>query len=102
MSPTSYSLDARSGAEAYEQQKNWGELLTRTQGEKPEECYKNIGEECSYMYFWNDGAIDASEERPIPCRSRVGRLINHSISKANIETVLREIIIECHNWLFVR
>ena len=38
----------------------------------------------SYMFFFRNGCIDASFQQPVPFRSRVGKLINHSRGKANV------------------
>ena len=63
---------------------HWGELLTRAEGEHREEEYAQRKDVGSFMFFWRNGCIDANHEPPIPYKSRIGRLINHSRGKANV------------------
>ena len=79
-----YSWDGRGGKVGDRWETRWGELLTREEGERRNKEYATQEELGSYMFFFRNGCIDATFEPPVPFRSRVGRLINHSRGKANV------------------
>ena len=81
-----YSLDGRSGRVGDRWETRWGELLTVGEGLRRHKEYEKQDDLGCFLFFYQGHprfCIDATHEPPIPFRSRVGRLINHSRRNPN-------------------